>query len=71
MAYTEKIDIVSPTIMTKSIFTTATNDAKEEQDITNFELPGALLHAKNDKIVIMFMKGKLAELMVQIASQIY
>ena len=37
--------------------------------ITN--LPGAFLHADNDETVMMFMKGKMAKLMVQVAPQIY
>ena len=35
------------------------------------DLPGALLHAENDEVVVMFMKGKMAELMVYVALQIY
>ena len=61
----------SPTVMTESIFTTATIDAKEGHDVAIFDLSGAFLHAKNDEMVIMFMRGKLAELMVHIAPQIY
>ena len=34
-------------------------------------LPGAFLHAKNNQDVLMFMKGKLAELMSLIAPQTY
>ena len=35
------------------------------------DLPVAFLHAENDKAVVMFMKGKMAELMVHVAPQIY
>ena len=34
-------------------------------------LPGAFLHADNDQDVIMFMQGRLAELMSLIAQQTY
>ena len=58
-------------VMTKSVFPKSTINAKEGHDIALFGLPGAFLHAKNNKMVIMFMKGKLAELMMHIAVQIY
>ena len=58
-------------VMTELIFTTATIDAKEGCDITILEQPGAFLHAKNNKMDIMFMKGKLAQLMMHIVPQIY
>ena len=35
------------------------------------ELPGAFLHVDNDDEVIITMKGKLTELMVMVAPQIY
>ena len=69
--YTNKRDTTLPTIMIKSICITATIDAKEGHSVVIFDLPGAFLHSKNDEIVIMFMTGKLAELMVHIAPQIY
>ena len=52
--------------MTESIFTKA-----EIGEIAIFDLPGAFLHAWNDENVIVFMKEKLAALMVHIALQIY
>ena len=45
-------------------------EAKKEQNVVIIDLPGAFLHACNDKKVIMFMKGKLVELMVLISPQI-
>ena len=35
------------------------------------DLPGAFLHADNEHDVVMFMKGRLAELMVMVAPQTY
>ena len=69
--YTDRTTTASPTAMTELILTKAANDAKEKQDVTIMDLPGAFLLAWNDKKVIMFMKGKLAELMVHVAPQIY
>ena len=53
--------------MLEIIFITSAIDAKEERDIAIMDLPGAFLHAYNDEKVVMFMKGKMAELMVHIA----
>ena len=39
-------------------------DAKEERGVAMMELSGAFLHAWNDEKVIMFIKGKLAELII-------
>ena len=35
------------------------------------KIPGAFLHAENDEDVIMFVRGRLAELMTKIAPQTY
>ena len=50
--------------MIESIFTAAAIDAKERGDTAIMDLPGAFLHAGIDERVIMFMKGKVAELIV-------
>ena len=46
-------------------------DAKENREIAVVDLPGAFLHVENDRDVMMFMKGRLAELMSLIAPQTY
>ena len=51
------------------IFITSVIDAKENQEVAVANLPGAFLHAENDQDVIMFMRGRLAELMTRIAPQ--
>ena len=68
--YIEKVDTASPTAMIESIFITATIDMKEEQDVAIMDMPGAFLHAENDEKVVIFMKGKMAELMAHFAPQI-
>ena len=35
------------------------------------DLPGTFLHAENDERMVMFMKEKMAELVVHVAPQIY
>ena len=46
-------------------------DAHEGHDVATMDLPGAFLHADVDEDVTMVMEGKLAELMVMTALQIY
>ena len=46
-------------------------DAKEQRDVMIMDLPGAFLHAKNYETLVMFMKEKMAKLMVHVAPQIY
>ena len=55
----------------ESIFITAAIEAKEERDMSVMDLPGAVLCAANEDDVIMTITGKLAELVVMIAPQIY
>ena len=69
--YTKNVERAFPTAMMESIFITVAIDAKEQQDVTIMDLPGAFLHAENDETVVMFIKGKIAELMVHVAPQRY
>ena len=69
--FTNNGDAASCTVMTESIFITTAFDAKEHREVALIDLPRAVLHASNDKKVIMFMKGKMAELMAPLALQIY
>ena len=56
---------------TESIFITSVIDGKENREFAVVALQGAFLHANNDQNIIMFMRGRLAELMMMIASQTY
>ena len=56
--------------MIASIFTAVSIEAKEGRDVAIIDLSGAFLHAWNNENVIIFMKGKLAKIMVMIAPQI-
>jgi hypothetical protein len=66
-----KQDSTSPTVSTESVFITAMIDAHKERDVGCFDIPGAFLHADSNEDIIMTLKGKLAELMVQVAPNIY
>ena len=66
-----KEDSTSPSVTTESIFITSVINARENREVTIVDLPGAFLYAENDQDVIMFMRGRLAELMTMIAPQMY
>ena len=69
--YMVKEEAALPMLSTEAIFTTSVIDAKEKQEVAIVDLPGAFLHTENDQDVIMFMKGRLAELMTLIAPKTY
>ena len=50
---------------------TSVTEAHEEQDEAILYLPDAYLHAKNDEHIIMLLKDKLAELLVQVDPSLY
>ena len=66
-----KEETTSPTVTTEANFSLAAIAAHERRFIGTMDLPGAFLHADNDSFVIMKMTGKLAELMVKTAPNIY
>jgi hypothetical protein len=62
-----KSDATSPTVALESLIITATVDAFERI----FDVPGAYLTADMDEEVFMCLRGRLAELMVKTAPEIY
>jgi len=73
-----KSDWASPTVSTDAVLMTSAIDAHEERHRATCDLPGAYLNTnldpdgKNtDEKVIMLMKGRLAELLVQIDPTMY
>ena len=66
-----KEEATSPTVSTDAIFITSVIDAKDDRQVAVVDLPGAILHEDNAEDVIMFMKGRLAELMMMEAPQTY
>jgi len=67
----KKEDRASPNVATDSVIVTLVIEAHEEQDEATLDLPGAHLHAENDEHTIMLLKGKLAELLVQVEPSLY
>ena len=46
-------------------------DAHKRRDVGCYDIPGAFLHADSDEDITMILKGWLAELMVQVAPNLY
>ena len=70
-SYIPKEDAASPTVSTESTFITATIAAKEGRRVRCYDVPSAFVNADVDKDVIMVLKGELADMMVQIAPEVY
>ena len=68
---TAEEDAASPTVSIESLFITCAIEASEGRDVAVIDLPGAFLHADCDDHVVMRFQGRLAELMVLAAPQIY
>ena len=55
----------------EAVFITAVIEAHEGREVACFDIPGAFLHTNSDKDITMILKGRLAELMVQVAPNLY
>ena len=55
----------SPTVNTKGLIMTCAIDAHEEQDNAIVDVGHAFLHADNDENILMKLRGKIVELLVQ------
>jgi hypothetical protein len=58
-------------VATESVFITTVIDAHEGRNVACFDIPGEFLHADVDEDITMVLKGRLAELMVQVAPNLY
>ncbi len=70
-AYIRKEDPASPTLSTESTFITATIAAKEGRKVRCYGVPSAFVNTEVDEDVIMVLKGELADMMFQIAPEVY
>ena len=66
-----KQDTTSPTVATELVFIIAAIDAHKQHNVAYFDIPGAFLHADVDEDITMVLKDRLAELMVQVAPNLY
>ena len=69
-------DTSSPTATQEGIFLTAVIDAKEERDIVTADIPNAFVQTKmniknGDKKIVMKISGKLVDMLLAIAPEIY
>ena len=69
--YTNKEDASSPTVAIESVFITSVIDAKENRDIATVDIPGAFMQADMDDVVYMKLEGTMAQLLMQIAPDVY
>ena len=68
------IEATSPTAALESVLLTATIDAHEERDVAIINIPNAFVQTRitNEKDkAVMRLRGKLAELLVKVAPEIY
>ncbi len=70
-AYIPKEDAASPTVSVESTFITATIAATEKRKVQCYDVPSAFVNTDVDEDVIMVLKGELAEMMIQIAPEVY
>ncbi len=70
-AYIAKEDAASPMVATESTFITATIAAKERRKVQCYDVPSAFVNTDVDEDVVMVLKGELADMMIQIAPEVY
>jgi hypothetical protein len=70
-AYIPKEDAASPTVSTESTFITGAIAASEHRKVRCYDVPRAFVNTDVDEDVLMVLKGELAEMMIQIAPQVY
>ena len=70
-AYISKEDAASPTVSTELTFVTAAIAASKKRKVRCFNIPNAFVNTDVDKDVLMVLKGELADMMIQIAPQVY
>ena len=66
-----KSEWASPTVSTDGVIITSTIEAHQGRAVAVADLPNAFLNAFNNEQTLILLKGKLAELMVQINPKLY
>ncbi len=66
-----KQELTLPMVEMESMFIMAVVGAHEWRVVACFDIPGAFLHADSDEDITMILKGRLAELMVQVTPNLY
>jgi hypothetical protein len=70
-AYIPKEEAASLTVLTESTFIAAAIAANEHRGVRCYNIPSVFVNMDVDEDVLMVLKGKLAEMMVKIAPQVY
>jgi hypothetical protein len=66
-----KYDATSPTVSLEAVLITSTIDAFEGRDVAIVDVPGAFLTDDMYEEVLMCLRGKIAEIMVKTAPELY
>ena len=69
--HVDKTSVISPTASTESIMITAVIDSKEDRDVAIVDIPNAFVQTEVDSVITMRIRGKLEELLIQQAPQVY
>jgi hypothetical protein len=69
--YIAKEEAALPMVSTESTFITAAIAAKEKRKVQCYDIPSTFVNTDVDEDVLMVLRGELADMMVQIAPQIY
>ncbi len=69
--YIAKENAALPMVSSKSTFITASIAAKEKRMVRCYNVPSVFVNTDVNEDMLMVLKGELAEMMVQIAPQIY
>ena len=67
----DKLDGLSPIVATNSVFLTGVVDAHKLRAIVIIDIANAFLYTYNDERVLMLLRGKLAEMVVQVDPSLY
>ena len=72
-----KDEAASPTVALESVMLSAVIDAKEGREVAVVDIPNAFIQTENEKLQdhhktdILKVKGRLADMLIQIAPEIY
>ena len=69
--YMSKHDAASPTVANEAVKLTCAQEAHERRCVKVVDCPGAFLKADLDDHVVMVFRGRLAELMAEVAPKLY
>ncbi len=70
-AYIPKEEAALPTVLTELTFITGAIAARERRKVRCYNIPTAFVNTDVDEDVLMVLKGELADMMEQIAPQVY